>query len=156
MMSTLAVPDLDRSLRLAIGRAATLRDGSKTPVDVVVEDISRSGCLIRAEVELTPGEAVSIGIPGLGMCHGTVSRANHPHYGCAFSRLISTDDIPHEGADTIVVGHFAARSHPASVQAQDADPDVRKFPLRVRFALIVGTSVALWVPLLMIARRLIV
>lgn len=147
-MSMQAALDLDRSIRLAVGCAATLRDGSKAPVDVVVEDISRSGCLLRADVQLATGEAVSVGIPGLGMCHGTITRAEHPHYGCAFLRLISTDDIAAEDTGTIVVGAFSGRSDLAQLGGVSAAPEVRKFSLRLRFGLIIGTSVILWLPIL--------
>jgi hypothetical protein len=153
-MSAQTAFELDRSMRLAIGHAATLRDASPTPIDIVVEDISQTGCLFHTTTALAVGETVSIGIPGLGLCHGRISRADHPLYGCAFFKLISTDDIAAPD-ENVIVADFAASADPSMTHASSVGSPVAKLRLRTRFVIIVGASLFLWVPTFFMLRMLI-
>jgi hypothetical protein len=154
-MSAQSAFELDRSIRLAIGHAATLRYASQAPIDVVVEDISESGCLFRTTKVLEAGETVSIGIPGLGLCHGRISRSDHPHYGCAFLKLIRTDDLAVPDAN-VIVAEFTPLADTTATSTSSPDTAVKKLPLRTRVAIIVGTSLFLWVLTFLTLRMLVI
>ena len=153
-MPTRAAFELDRSIRFAIGRAATLRDASQTPIDVVVEDLSHSGCLFDADMDLPFGSTISIGIPGIGTRLAIISRIDRPHYGCAFQIPLSTHDIATANvADTLVHASFV--STPASVAAIPPLPQQKKYSVRTRVAIILGSSVTLWLSILLFAKLLV-
>lgn len=64
-----------RADRVALGRPATMRDPTRAPIDVLVENLSETGALLRTEAALPVGTLVSLGIAGLGMQLARVVRA---------------------------------------------------------------------------------
>jgi hypothetical protein len=79
-----------RAPRSSLSKAATLRDRAKLHVEVVIEDISRTGCRITSGSPLSVGSIVGIGIQGLGPQAGRVVRYDEDGYGCVF--LLELDD----------------------------------------------------------------
>jgi hypothetical protein len=72
---------IGRAERLSLGRAATMRDPARAPVDVLIENLSETGALLRtgaAPANLPVGTLVSLGVAGAGMQFARVVRSE-PH-----------------------------------------------------------------------------
>jgi hypothetical protein len=144
---------LGRSDRVTVDRAGTLRDVAKNPIDVVVDNLSTTGCLLKLDQPLPLGALVSVGIPGIGIRYARIGRIDHPHYACAFLAPVSAAEIAVAlSAETIVEGAFpvmpaqaAVISLGTAVTNADEHYDERRFPAASRVALIGGTSILLWV-----------
>ena len=79
--------------RRAVARDATLRAASGSPIDVHVRNISVSGfAVVVHDTTLQPGEAVSIGIAGVGRHPATIVWNNGVDYGCQFRVAIALPD----------------------------------------------------------------
>lgn len=140
--------DARRVGRVEAGVEATLRDTALRPYDVVVVDLSPTGCGIQTKVELEVGTPVRIGLPGTGVHTAHVVRCEPGFYGCAFDVPISWQAVQTVLTfDSVVSGAF---ERPIEAEAADetpariAEPYVRRLPLKARFAIIIGTSVLLW------------
>lgn len=114
-----------------------LRD---TPWNVGVFNLSATGCLIRSEIALEPGQDVRIGLPGVGAFLATVVRTDGLEAGCQFHRPLSHSQL--ETAfqrDVVVDGHWTPE--PSGAAAIDlGDP----LSPRAKLVTIVGLSAALW------------
>ncbi len=142
-MSLVGLLDVGRSDRVAVDRTGTLRDQAQAPVDVVVENLSTTGCLFVIDRKLPLGALISLGIPGVGVRHARIARASHPHYACAFLSPISDSAVAAAlSAETLVEGSFPLM--PTAAVTTYADPSHEKFRLRTRLALLVGISAVLW------------
>jgi hypothetical protein len=132
--------------RISIDRIATMRDQTKLPVDAVVDDLSRTGCLLTLDREMPTGALVTIGISGIGVRHARISRANHPQYACAFITPINGANIASAiSAETLVADVFHSASEEAvRLVAFDGPPIVRKLPIGARAIIIIGGSAVLW------------
>jgi hypothetical protein len=87
------IEETPRSKRVVIGRSGTLRERDKFAADVMIEDVSETGCMFRSDAALPIGTLISIGIPGTGMHAARVSRVDRDQHGCSFLLPISPDDI---------------------------------------------------------------
>jgi hypothetical protein len=147
-MSLVARLDVSRADRVAVDRMGTLRDRTNVPVDVVVDNLSKTGCLFALDRELLLGELVSLGLPGIGVHQARISRVDHPNYACAFLAPVSDQNVLAAlSAETIVASAFPqipATAAPITAQSIAAAPAPRGLPLGARVAIIAGTSVALW------------
>lgn len=143
-MSLPALLQLDRPGRISLDRTATLRDGSQKPLDVVVHNISSTGCLVSTDAELPDDMLVTIGIAGLGTRPARVARQSETLYGLAFLELANESDLlPARDAQTLVDGVFSA---PLPTNEIEDGPDDRYSP-RTRFLILVGSSFGLWTAL---------
>lgn len=87
--------DIDRrgSIRLDVDSPSTLRAPDGQPLDVVVDDFSRTGFHFTANVDLPIGTLVSLGLAGAGSRAAKIMRRRDNGYGCAFMKSLSHDDI---------------------------------------------------------------
>ena len=102
---------IERAERSVIGRPGTLRERAKPLRDILVEDLSRTGCRMRSDVEIPAGTRISIGIPGAGMQAARVMRSKGEVHGCAF--LLELTDQEVENAmwvNTVPEAAFSALS----------------------------------------------
>jgi hypothetical protein len=147
-MSLVARLDVSRADRFAIDRVGTLRDHAKVPMDVVIDNLSNTGCLFALDRELLLGELVSLGLPGIGVHQARISRAEHPNYACAFLTRVSDQNISAaRSAETLVASRFPhapASVAPIMVQPLDEQLTGRELPLSARIAIIAGFGAALW------------
>jgi hypothetical protein len=143
-MSFVARLDMKRPARIDVDRAATLRDASGEPLDVIVDNLSISGCLITTDLALVEGDPISIGIPGVGARDAWISRVDAPRYGCAFARPISDAEVSAaRSANSLVDGIF--QSPPVSGSDVQHAPDQEwRLRSRTKVAIIVGASALLW------------
>lgn len=143
-----ADPDERRySQRRAVGAEATLRTGRAIPHDVVVQDLSVSGCRFASADMFSDGARISIGIAGLGVHQARIVRREGRLHGCEFVQPLTPAQVMIAGqAQTVHRTAFVtvdAAGHP--------EPDVGRFPGAVRVGIAAGGAIATWVALGMMA-----
>ena len=106
-MSIKASCQVERAERVRIARRGTIRDRQKFASDVEIDDLSTTGCRLRADYSLPVGALVSIGIPGIGMHAARITRSENREHGCAFLLPITSDDFDlARSVDTVASGNF--------------------------------------------------
>lgn len=121
---------------------ATLRDPDKRPFDVVVEDLSTTGFLVPAVTRLSPGQPITLGVAGVGMCHARVVREDARGYGCEFLFPLSGAEL----ADALA----ASPSEPIALAPRPFAPAAHGaaraegLSIRARIAVIVAAATAAW------------
>ncbi|WP_264938358.1 PilZ domain-containing protein [Sphingomonas caeni] len=87
--------DIDRrgAIRLDADSPSTLRAPDGQPIDVIVDDFSRTGFHFTANVDLPIGTLVSLGLSGAGSRAAQVMRRRDNGYGCAFMKALSDEEI---------------------------------------------------------------
>ena len=124
---------------------STLRGAAQVPLDVLVDQISLSGCHIVTPEEVNVGELISLGIAGLGRVEALVVRRTRSGYGCAFISHVPPSLLARVGEDTPVV----ALPDERPLHVFDADvPAVEKLPIRTRFLLITGFCALSWIAII--------
>jgi hypothetical protein len=127
-MSIVAKFEVERADRVKAGRGGTLRDKGKYPVDVLVANISQTGCLIELTPSLPVGSLVTLGLPGIGMHVARVSRADGAWHGCAFLVPIVEDQIALvRKAETVFQADFPQMARRAA-EAPDAPAEPTREP----------------------------
>jgi len=131
-----------RSERVAMEVDATLRDQSKTPIDVVVLDISSTGFRVSSPNRLEEGSRISLGLAGIGMNQATVIWRSKNVYGCQFEAPLPQEDVARARSGTsVIAGDFQVL--PSSKGRQTSD-SFKKYPPIARTAIIIGSSAMLW------------
>ena len=96
----------DKGLRMksraAIGRTAILRVRGVEPTEVLLADITRHGCRIVTARELAPGDAVTVGIAGVGPVAGRVVWHGAQNYGCRFDVELPSGACSAAGRENVV------------------------------------------------------
>lgn len=126
--------------RTPLSVGATIRGSGEGVCDAAVHDLSTTGCQLATEARLTAGAAISIGVAGLGVVPATVVRRVGDRYGCRF--LSPVDQAAVDAAQTArTVVPFDG-----TLAAMDAapPPDIARWPLVARAALIVGGASLCW------------
>lgn len=130
--------------RHVIDADATLRNHDRLPVDVLVADLSTTGCLFVCDEPLDIGAEITIGITGLGRRQARVMRALDQRYGCEFLVPLTQANVAaalKSPSGTIV--HFSAWPLPGPGE-EEGVPRVAKLPGPVRLAVLVGATIASW------------
>lgn len=100
--------EIDRASRQELDRWATLRDSAMRPHDILVEDLSTTGCKIILNLDLQVGMLVRVGISGAGMRAARIVRGSMPMFGCAFVEPMAEDEVRRAaGAETVIAAGFA-------------------------------------------------
>lgn len=76
--------DARGSVRFNVDHASTVRGMNGEPIDVVVENFSRTGFLFEGDVDFPVGSLISVGLAGSGAREATVMRREGRHHGCEF------------------------------------------------------------------------
>lgn len=123
---------------------STLRSGASAPIDVVVDQVSRSGCHIVTAETVDVGEIITLGIAGLGRVEALVVRRTPSGYGCAFISHVPESLLREVGVESpvLAIGAEAGRS---VYDPEIEPPDIEKYPVRTRFLVIVGFCVLSWI-----------
>lgn len=72
------------AVRFTVDSASTVRGMNGEPVNVIVENFSRTGFLFVADVDFPAGTLVSIGLSGAGVREAKVVRREGREHGCEF------------------------------------------------------------------------
>lgn len=139
--------DARSSERFDVGVDATLRGVDMLPIDVLVVNLSSTGCAIETPARLEKGAAVRLGLGQAGICEAKIVRRQGKIYGCEFVSPMSQADVAKAlSADTVVMTDFGTRRLAGgSVGVDLPEPYVDKLPLTVRIAIMVLASVTIWV-----------
>ncbi|WP_374943801.1 PilZ domain-containing protein [Sphingomonas sp.] len=134
--------DLRGSLRHSVAMESTLRDQSRRPFDVVIEDLSATGVRVPAAAELDAGALITLGIPGVGMCNARVARVDDGGYGCEFLYPLSPDEL----AEALVAlpAEPVPLPLPRPDAAQVAEGNADTLPGGVRIAIILALAAVGW------------
>ncbi len=130
--------------RHAIDADATLRTEDQVPVDVLVANLSMTGCLFVCAAPLDLGSDVTIGISGLGRRQVRIVRAMDQRYGCEFLEPLSEADI----AAVVDAPGSTIVPYPAWPLVTVADgqepPSAARLPGVVRLAILGGGTLGVW------------
>jgi len=87
--------DIDRrgAIRFAADSPSTLRVSDGAPIDVVVDDFSRTGFHFTSDADLPIGTLVSLGLSGAGSRAARIARRRGNGYGCTFMKALSDEEI---------------------------------------------------------------
>ena len=87
--------DIDRrgSIRFDTDSPSTLRAPDGEPIDVVIDDFSRTGFHFTGNVALPIGTLVSLGLSGAGSRAARIMRRRNNGYGCAFMKALTDEEI---------------------------------------------------------------
>lgn len=87
--------DIDRrgAIRFDVDSPSTLRAPDGKPIDVIVEDFSRTGFRIFSTVDLPVGTLISLGLSGAGARVAQVMRVRGDSYGCAFMKPLTDSEV---------------------------------------------------------------
>ena len=139
--------------RHALDADATLRGEDQLPIDILIADLSATGCLFVCAEELAPDAEITIGIAGIGRRQARIVRALGQRYGCEFAvALTEAEAATARTASGGTIVDFPVWSHP-STEAEDL-PSVAELSGRVRLAVLAGTTGAAWATVLLAVRLL--
>ena len=87
--------DIDRrgSIRFDTDSPSTLRAPDGEPIDVVIDDFSRTGFHFTGNVDLPIGTLVSLGLSGAGSRAARIMRRRNNGYGCAVRTALTDEEI---------------------------------------------------------------
>jgi hypothetical protein len=125
---------------------ATVRTANGAPSDVLIHDLSTTGFRMETREELQEDSIVWLGIVGAGINGATVTRRDAGGYGCRFLVPITGTQLAAtlSPVSTVIAAPWNQR------EADAADiPEVKKLPHRMRLAIIVFGSLALWAALIL-------
>jgi hypothetical protein len=110
--------ELLRAPRTSIEAGGTIRGSEAHTYDIVVKDLSTTGCLVETRAVLALGSVLQIRIIGVPQSAARVVRQNPDGYGCEFLRELSPDDLPGPGRPGTVEHPKRGSSHaPALIVA---------------------------------------
>jgi hypothetical protein len=133
------------SKRHALGRASTLRMQDGAPVDVLVEDVSASGCRLSGTPDLRPHEAILIGLAGLGSRPARIVWMQEGEAGCRFDMPLSDGELARAQQAGVVVTAMFDRVQDAMPDRALVSTDARASgEPRVRLAIICLAAVMSW------------
>ncbi|QIG79260.1 PilZ domain-containing protein [Stakelama tenebrarum] len=92
------------AIRFDVGAASTLRAGDGRPLEVIVEDFSRTGFRFLADLSLPVDTLVSLGLSGAGARLACIVWRDGRAHGCMFLEPLTQEEITRafRGQDEIV------------------------------------------------------
>lgn len=129
--------------RHVIETDATLRHDDQVPVDVLVANLSTTGCLFVCAEPLLLDREITLGIAGLGRRPARIVRAEEQRYGCEFLiPLTEADVITASTTPSGTIVHFP--NWPVSTETAEDWPHVDKLAGPIRLAILIGATAAFW------------
>jgi hypothetical protein len=133
-----------------LGADATVRGPDRVPVDVLVADLSQTGCLFVTTEPLALDAVITIGIAGVGLREARIVRNQDVRFGCTFLTPLTDAELAAGLAESETVALFPLQ-HPG-VPAEPALPVVAKLPRPLRLAAFSGLVAASWALVVVLAR----
>lgn len=133
--------DRRADMRLSIDRPAVLRTDDQA-YEIRVDDLTRNGCRITADVDLEVDTVVTLGFAGVGQSRAQIVRREELGdafvYGCYFEQPLPS------GAVTASTRNNIGRLTDEGEMIEAFSPAEVKLGARHRMLLIMGISGALW------------
>lgn len=140
--------------RFALQRPSTARLEDGAPRDVVMEDVSQTGCRISGAIDLSAGDMIRIGLAGIGAQAAEIMWADQGTVGCRFDQPLSVADLERtRSAQTLVEGIFPTFTPaplpsvavPAEdLQAEIEAPGTPRLRFRARIAVLFAAAFGAW------------
>jgi len=130
-----------------LGADATVRGADRVPIDVLVADLSQTGCLFVSTEPLRIDTIITIGIAGVGLREARIVRHQDVRFGCIFLIPLTAGELAAGLSESQTVALFPMDLQP------DADammPAVDKMSRRARLMVAAGLAIASWAGLLWI------
>jgi hypothetical protein len=89
---------------------ATLRGADRIPVDILVVDLSQTGCLFVTAEPLPIEAIVTIGVAGVGLHEARIVRNQDVRFGCTFLIPLTNVELAAGLAESETVAPFFFRS----------------------------------------------
>lgn len=126
------------AVRFYVAGETRLRGGDGKPVDVAMENLSRTGFLFLSQVEYPIGTLVTIGLSGAGLREARIVRRDGERHGCEFLVPLpeSQMELAYRGQASVLaeLQEALVRRWPVSEAAPEREaplPDnVTRFPPR--------------------------
>lgn len=148
MHSLAPAPALDHAERRGadrrtIGLDTTMRGDDAAPVHARVLDLSSEGFRLACDEPLSIGDAVTVGLPGVGRYAARVVRQEPGGYGCRFDQPIADRaTLAAFAGETVVRGRFGDPAMQPT--AAMPEPVVERWHPAVRLTMMLGCASALW------------
>lgn len=125
-----------------LGADATVRGPDRVPIDVLVADLSRTGCLFVSTEPLGSDATITIGIAGVGLREARIVRNQDVRFGCTFLIPLTDAELAAGLAESETIALF-----PMDYQAEhEAEaPQGPKLPRPVRLMVFAGLACVSWI-----------
>ncbi|HTG37598.1 MAG TPA: hypothetical protein VL973_02180 [Sphingomonas sp.] len=125
--------------RMVLGRRGVLRIGNcPPPIDVLILDLTREGCRLQGNADVSSRMRVEVGIANVGCIPATVLWCEASYFGCAF-------DLPlPPGSVTAAFGSHNVLPFPSRVAPWVSPASISKLTPRVRLSILFGTTMVCW------------
>jgi len=129
---------------------ATLRGADHVPVDVLVVDLSQTGCLFVTAEPLPMEAIVTIGIAGVGLREAHIVRNQDIRFGCTFLTPLTSAELAAGLAASETVALFPFQHPPAP--EQQPMPIVAKLPRPLRLVAFSGLVAISWMLVVVVVK----
>lgn len=135
--------------RMQLDRASTLRDDDDTPFDVQIEDISLTGFRMQLPFEILPDQALTIGVPGVGIRPVRIVRVEGATAGCIFVQPLNPAELDTilRFDSSVVHENFNYKAGPANIAEKDSsalsEEAVGLSPPQ-KLAIVAGAALTIW------------
>jgi hypothetical protein len=129
--------DARGGIRFTVDQESVVRGMDGVPVDVIVENFSRTGFLFVGDADLAIGTLISIGLSGAGAREARVVRRDGDGHGCEFLVPLPNRDMANafRGQEALVSSIEAALERRYR-EAEPPEPEIRGWrPASLREAL---------------------
>lgn len=133
-----------------LGADATLRGADRIPVDVLVVDLSQTGCLFVTTEPLGTDAIVTIGIAGVGLREARIVRNQDVRFGCTFLMPLTNEELAAGLAESETVAFFPFQQTPGP--EQETLSVAAKLPRPIRLAAVSGLVGASWILVAVLVR----
>ena len=130
--------------RYDVDAEATLRTTDDHPIDILVANLSSTGCLFVCSSLLHVDDVVTIGIAGFGRMRARIARAEQPRYGALFMTALAESEVSVRSVDPVSTVIPFSDANPFQPVIHEAPPLVAKLSGAARVAIIFGAAVASW------------
>ncbi|WP_448663337.1 PilZ domain-containing protein [Sphingomonas sp. CJ20] len=140
-LEVLGEVDQRGAIRFTVSSDTTLRGADGQPIDVVVENLSRTGFLFLSDTEIPAGSLVAIGLSGAGAREAQVVWRDGNRHGCEFLVPLPQSAMAKafKGRDDVIADleeaiqrRFAQASGQPEAGEDEPDPDPDPAPPRAR------------------------
>ncbi|CCW20088.1 hypothetical protein EBBID32_44590 [Sphingobium indicum BiD32] len=134
---------------MQLDRASTLRDDDDTPFDVQIEDISLTGFRMQLPFEILPDQALTIGVPGVGIRPVRIVRVEGATAGCIFVQPLNPAELDTilRFDSSVVQENFNYKPGPANIVEKDgsalSEEAVGLSPPQ-KLAIVAGAALTIW------------
>jgi hypothetical protein len=118
--------------------------GDRIGAPVVIHDISRFGMLIETEAELSPGAAIEVELPEVGVQSATIAWSRQGFFGCEYQSPIPAAAMSAALLKSHPVPDVCGTAEAPGVKLNEVGREGGKFALGTRLMIIFTLALASW------------